>query len=243
MNAEEYHLIEKYLNNDLTEDEQNDFDSRMEDEQFAKKVRVYKEVSESLKAQEKSKHGEEDLKLTLEAVSSEFFASSKKNGRTIPLRNIYWAAAACIVLALSFVFIISWPSGPNYNDYSDYEPLTLSSRSENQSLTMAAEEAFNGKKYTEAAKLLNQLLKADPENPRLKVYLAISYIEIDNYTAAENLLTDVAQGKSVFQSAASWYLALGYLRQDKTNACKKQLEQIPETSPYFNRSKELLDKL
>lgn len=244
MSAEDYHLIEKYLNNDLTEAEQKDFELKMQDTDFADTVRVYTEVNESLQAKEKRKEGEEQLKHTLETVSEDFFATSTKKGKVLPLRNIYWAAAACIVLALSFLFIINWLSeAPQYSDYARYEPLALSSRSDDQSLTIAAEEAFNNGKYAEAATHLKQLSEADADDPRLKVYLALSYIETGNYAQAEHLLTDVQQGTSIFQSTATWYLALSFLKQGNEEACRKQLLKIQEGSPYFEESRKLLEEL
>ncbi|UII33188.1 tetratricopeptide repeat protein [Fulvivirga ulvae] len=244
MSAEDYHLIEKYLNNNLTEAEQKDFELKMQDADFADTVRVYTEVNESLQAKEKRKEGEEHLKHTLKTVSEEFFATSKKKGKVVPLRNIYWATAACIILALSFLFILNWSSdAPEYSNYAHYEPLALSSRSDNQSLTIAAEETFNNGKYAEAAALLEQLSETDPDNPRLKVYLALSYIETENYTQAEHLLAEVQQGTSIFQSTASWYLALSFLKQGNEKACKKQLSKIQEGSPYFEESRALLEEL
>lgn len=244
MSAEEYHLIEKYLNNDLTDAEQKVFESKMHDPDFAETVRVYTEVSESLKAREKGAAGEKELTHTLKTVSSEYFAGAKKKGKLIPLRNIYWMAAACIVIALSFVFIINWQTGqPTYSDYADYEPLALSSRSEEQTLTVSAEEAFNNGNFEEAATHLKQLLETDPDNPKLKIYLALSYIETENYAQAHPLLLDVEQGKSIFRSTASWYLALSYLKQGDRKASEKQLLKIPEDSPYFEKARKLLGEM
>lgn len=245
MDEKEYQLIEKYLSNELTDTELSDFKSRMEtDPDFAITVKVYDDVNSSLQSRADSKEQEEKLKQTINYVSSDFFSDQKKAGRVVSMKSIYWVAAASLVLLISFIFIINQQSVPTFEEYAHYEPLVLTNRSDaDQTLVTSAEEAFNSGQFEEAAQRLDQLLASNPDQPNLKLYLALSLIETGEYSRAEELLKAIEGGNSVYQPMATWYLALNYLKQGRTEDSRETLQKISEQSPYYKEAQELLGEL
>jgi len=158
------------------------------------------------------------------------------------MRPIYWAAAASIILILTFFFILR-QNGPTYSDFAHYEPLVLASRGDADQLKHSAEQSFNSKEYEKAAFYLEELLKLQPENPQIQIYWALSLIETDNYDKGDSLLLHAVRTESLYAQNARWYLALSYLKQDKVKACKAQLKKIKQGDLHYQEAMELLDEL
>lgn len=246
MDEKEYQQIENYLRKELEEDELSAFEARMAaDPEFAATVRAYLDIHNHLQAKTNRKEGEEKLKQTIGKVSADFFSGKKKEGRVVSLKTrIYWVAAASLLLLVGFIYILNLQSAPTYEEYAQYEPLTLSSRSETeQSLTQSAEVAFNNGRFTEAGQHLEQLLELNPDHVNVKLYLALSLIETGKYAQAEALLKEIEEGNSIYAPTASWYLALSYLKQGNENACAAKLKNIPPESSKYEEAQELLEEL
>ncbi|ELR69147.1 hypothetical protein C900_05427 [Fulvivirga imtechensis AK7] len=246
MDERDYQQIESYLQKELEGEELARFEARMAaDPEFAATVETYLAINSHLQARVDRKEGEENLKRTIGHVSAGHFNETNQKGKVISLKSrVYWAAAASLLLLISFVYILNLQSTPTYEEYAHYEPLTLSSRSENeQLLTQSAEAAFNSGQYTKASQHLEELLASNPDHINIKLYLALSLIEIGEYTRAEVHLKAIEQGNSIYAPTANWYLALSYLKQGDKRACIAALKNIPPESSKYKEAQELLKKL
>lgn len=248
MDAEVYHLFEKYLNNDLSDSEKEAFDKRISDDpEFAETFETYKDINASLEAKEARAEGEEALQQSLKAISSRFFEHNSKEEKAVkvvPLRRWVYVAAASVVILLGVIFIVNRnPGEPTYAQYAQYEALALVERGAEDSLKLYAENYFNDRQYEKAANTLDKLLQREPENTEVKLYLGIALTETDQFEEAETLLKEVISGGSVYQDKAAWHLALAYLKQKKTEACKSALKEIPEGAEKYDQAQQLLEEL
>jgi len=244
MEPEEYELIEKYKNDELSPSEKESFEARMaNDQEFGEVVNSYLEIDSSLQAGVDRKKQEDELRHTLNTLSDQYF-EHEKSARIISMRNVYWVAAACAILLVSLIYMIYSPSQPTYQEYANYQTLALADRGNNNELSLQAEEAFNNGEYNEASTLLEDLVNSESEdNHNLELYWALSLIEIDNYVKADSLLSNIERKKSVYGDMARWYLALSYLKQERIEDCKQQLRKIPEDSAHYNEAQKLLKEL
>ena len=243
MEPEEYEEIEKYLNHELTDEKRQAFEKRMlADADFSSFVKSYISIYESLQAGADRASNEQVLKATLRDVSEKHF--DKKNAVSIiSMRNIYWAAAAAIFLAVCLIFIYNLQDPATYEKYAQHQTLALAQRSEGISeLQYAAEDAFNNADYEPAAKYLAQLSQSSPDDNNLKLYWAIALIETSQYDKSDSLLT-VISSSFIYKHTATWYQALSYLKQGKPEAAKTLLEKIPEGADKYDNAQSLLDVL
>ena len=160
------------------------------------------------------------------------------------MRIWVYVAAASVVILLGVIFFVNRnPSKPTYAQYAQYEALALVERGAEDSLKLYAENYFNNKQYEKAANTLEKLLQREPENTEVKLYLGIALTETDQFPRAETLLKEVISGGSAYQDKATWHLALAYLKQKKTEACKSTLKQIPKGAEMYEKARELLKDL
>lgn len=243
MEPEEYEEIEKYLNHELADEERQAFEKRMQvDADFSSFVKSYISIHESLQAGVDRASKEQVLKATLREVSEKHF--DKKNVISIiSMRNIYWAAAAAIFLAVCLIFIYNLQDPATYERFAQHQSLALAQRSEsNSELQHAAEDAFNNADYEQAAKYLAQLSKSSPDDNNLKLYWAIALIETSQYDKSDSLLT-VISSSFIYKHTATWYQALSYLKQGKLEAAKTLLKKIPESAEKYDKAQSLLNAL
>ena len=246
MEPEEYELFEKYLTDELTAPEKVAFETRINnDPEFAETFHTYKDIQTTLTARESSRAGETALRKNLDTLADEYIdGKTEKTAKVIPLKRAYLWAAASVIIILGTLYIFTQEFGdPSYAQYSHHEPLALATRGQQDSLFMVAENTFNKEDYTTATRALEAIVQKDPENAKAKLYLAIACIETEQYDRAGTLLSEIQKGTSVFQHQATWYLALSYLKQEKKEACRAALKEIPEESDRYTQARELLEKL
>jgi tetratricopeptide (TPR) repeat protein len=77
----------------------------------------------------------------------------------------------------------------------------------------------------------------------MKFSLATCYLELDKYSEAEKIFSEIAAGQSAYTASAGWYLALSSLKQKDIKTCRNRLQSIPQSSSYYARAAELLRKL
>ena len=73
--------------------------------------------------------------------------------------------------------------------------------------------------------------------------LAECYLETGNYSDANNIFLNISNGQTAYAEQAKWYLALSALKQKDYTQCRNYLLNIPPSSPYFSKAKQLLQKL
>ncbi|MBJ6366687.1 tetratricopeptide repeat protein [Snuella sedimenti] len=243
MEEQDYTAFEAYLTNELSQEARINFETRLKaDAEFNKAFNTYKELSAFLAHTLENETPSEAFKSNLENISNTHFSKYKKQKTVFALRPWQYAVAASIVLLIG-IFMFDNLSNPQFNDYNNYQTISLTVRGDDSELIKTAEIAFNTKDFNKASKALNKLIALDAENAELKLYRAIANIELNEFDKADTELEGITKGNSVFKNKAIWYLALSKLKQKDYKACKAVLKTLSEEAEDFERAQKLLSKL
>lgn len=244
MEERDYLLFETYLEGDMPQDDIVTFEKRLEkDSGFNNAFKLYKETASFLEDKFKNEDEREAFKTNLQNISQAYFNNAKSNSNKIKKqRYLKFGLAACTIMLLGF-FIFNQFSSPDYNDYANYDTVSLTVRGENEALLQTAETAFNNKNFEIANDAFEGLLILDKNNAELKFYYALCNIETNNFELADSLLNSLQKGTSAYKQKAVWFLALSKLKQDELGECAEILKTIPQDSEDYQQAQKLLKKL
>jgi len=250
----DYLEIENYLLGELDDEQLLAFEKKLkEDVDFAKEVALYKEINATLSSRFSSYDEENKLRNTLEDLGTIHISKpissqikdefKKKEPKVFSLRKYSkYLVAASLVLFASLVWMNS-NTNPTYSDFVSYETIELTVRGNNNEHLSIAQKAFNNKDFLLAQKEFKILLQEDSTNVELQLFLAISYIEQNKFELADNMLTKIINGKSVYKNKAIWHLALSKLKQKDYKLCKEVLRTLPKNADDYSKAEKLLEKL
>ena len=237
----DHYEIEKYFAKELTEQELIDFNKKLElDADFAKEVSLYKEINDVLENRVDQTE-QNQLRDTLKNISN---SNSKKEPKVFTLNNFskYLVAASVLIFASILYFNMN-TSSPTYEDFSKHSTLDLVVRGDADLAITKAQDAFNDENYSKAEQQFRAALFTQPENTELKIYLAVSLIEQNKFEMAQNVLSPIKNGKSIFKNKATWYSGLSYLKQNDKINCKKTLSTLPKDAEDYNKAQKIINKL
>lgn len=237
--------MERYLANEMTVREQTAFEDLLrKDPELMEEFLLRKKVNEAII--------EDDIMNLRDQIDH---IASPKN-LTIKHKSVIYALAAAIVIALVVVgahFIMQTETHVGDQLFASYYstyPSVLNSRSADavsveEQLIRNAFKYYDHKNFKKAATHFNNLLTFDSKNHMAMFYLAISYIELENYTEAEIYLNKLLGNQNqIFWEQSHWYLSLVYLKQNNTEKAVELLQIIIDEN--FSRSSDaskILDNL
>ena len=241
--------IEKYLGGELSRDELQAFDLRLQnDKAFTEIFALYKSVDTEMHEAE----DERELRNSLSGISQKHFnvaAPAKviklKTNRTRWLLYATAAAASIIIL----LFLKPWQDKILSNEqlYAQYavpEELPAVVRGANEdSLLIKAKTLFNQKNYAAALPLLDSIIKLKPGEAQLQLSLGICLTQTGKFESAINIFDSLAAKESSYKYDAMAWKAFAFLKQDKTEACIAALKLIPVDAANYEKAKELIRKL
>ena len=238
--------IERYLNDEMQPQERTDFELQLQtDEELQNAFELYNSINNTMK-EEDVPEDEKELTQTLQQLNRKYIL---KGGKVREGNFKKWlaAAAAVVIIVLSAVYFLSQDklsAEELYAGVAVHAPLKIQLRGNvADSLAGTAADKFNNKHYYEALPLLQQYLQLQPDDIQMRFAEGICQLELDNYSAAENIFTTIAAGRSGFAESAGWYQALTALKQKDLSRCRNLLKAIPQTSQYSTNAGELLKKL
>lgn len=245
MQEQEYIQFDQYLLEELSTEERLDFEKRLEsDTEFKKSFNTYKELSSFLENKFENEAETNAFKKNLENISNAHFnttetvATQPKKSKVFRFAQLAMAASVAIFLG---IFAFNQFSNPAYSDYNSHEPMTVTRG--NVKDLIEATKAFNNQEFEKAHGLLKKVLDNDPDNSEVRLYYAITNIELDNYKIADTDLNKLINGKSAYKDKALWYSALSRLKQRNIDATIVLLKQISEEADDYKKAQKLLDKL
>jgi len=243
MNPELTDKIERYLNNEMQPQERDDFELELaSDEELKRSLELYRGIDTTMSATTKEK----ELRQSLQQMNREYFA---EGGNIKQGRFKKWLAIAASVLVIVFGAVYFLSSGKSsaeelYAEFARPAPLNIQMRGNTtDSLAQEAASAFNKKDYPKARTLLEEYIKLQPADVQMEFALGICYVETAEYARAEGIFAKQVSARTAFAEAAAWWLGLCWLKIKDYPQCKSYLERIPQTSPYYTRARELLEKL
>tara|TARA_R110002050_G_scaffold57866_5_gene130175 strand:- start:1945 stop:2691 length:747 start_codon:yes stop_codon:yes gene_type:complete len=247
MNDQNYIQFEAYLSKEMTKEELITFEARLKSEpEFNQAFNTYKGLSSFLEHKFENETASNAFQENLKKISDRHFNNSEvvqEQATKSKTFNLFKYAIAASVALLFGIFTFNQFTNPTYNDYSDYDAISLTVRGANDDLLQTAENAFNNKDFAKAEAAFRGLIKLDSENSELIFYSAISNIELNNFEIADALLEDLKEGKSAYKYKGVWYLALSKLKQKDEEACLAILKTIPEDADDYKQAQKLIKKL
>lgn len=243
MQDQDYILFENYLLGDLSKEDINAFELRLEtDSKFKESFKTYKELSSFLEHKFENEEASTAFQNSLKNISKTYFEKQDSPKKIVHFKPWQYAMAASVALLVGIVFFNNF-SSPIYGDYANYDSISLTVRGDEDALQKTAETAFNAKDFAKAEEAFKSLLVADKDNVELQFYRAVSNIELNNFELAEKTLTSISKGQSVYKNKAIWYLALSKLKQEEYDDCLEILKTIPEDADEYNEAQKLIKKL
>ncbi|HAF28691.1 MAG TPA: hypothetical protein DCG75_06545 [Bacteroidales bacterium] len=158
-------------------------------------------------------------------------------------RKFYYYAAASAALLIATGGLMQRLSGPEMNNtrvfekyYAPYE-VTVTYRSGNTEvdrLLLNALERYEEKDYEYALVLFEEVLESRQNDMAVNLYSGISYMEEEKYQKATKSFSNIISDKdNLFIEQANWYLAMCYLKTEKTDKAQDVLREIINEESYY----------
>ena len=251
-------LIEKYLDKNLTEEEQSIFNQRLSDATFANEVRLYEKAVQAVYA-----FGDSRLKAVLQAEEAKLQADTPVRTPQYSLPVVRpnwqkWAMAASFLLVAS---VAAWLWLPIVTEVEDNKPTATKSifaanfkpypnyaqpvvRGAGLKNDIDKAYALYEKKEFKAA--LTYFAKIDPPLNEDLFLEANAYLVIQQTEKAIPLLEKVSTSETAnpdLQQNAQWYLALALseTQPEQAMALFQKMKETPNHS-YQSQAAEVLEK-
>jgi hypothetical protein len=243
------YLQERHLRGELTTEEQTAFDQMLaSDPEFAREVKAGELAVEGLKSlhirqriqevrqqvgdQQKEKEAPTELK--------------KKPGRVISIfrRPLSIAASVLVLVVAAYFIYLSFGSQSLYDQYNQHPTFAVTEMSASADYDLSrAEAAFQKGDYEVTQQELSAYLNARPTDTLALLFQGICQLELDNFSQAEGIFSDIQAGTSDFRDLGEWYLALTFLKQEDTERAREVLSNIAQDSEKYADAQALLGAL
>jgi len=238
MNEERYIAFDQYLQDEMTVEEKNSFESQLaKDPEFASEFETFKAVNLHLETKFGYEKEREAFKENLIKVSDIHFNKPK----VIALKPWHYSVAASIMILVG-LFFYNYNQRPSFDDYNHPETAYFTERSDENATLKQAETAFNAKEFKKAVPLFESILK-QKNTPEIQYFYGVSLLQSRQLKQAETVFNDLKSGTSVYKDKALWNLALIKLKQKKYDACKAILLTISEDYEDYVEVESLLKDL
>lgn len=236
-------LIERYFDNEMSESEKQEFIEQVKNDLELRHLFDRERLlinTARLNAARNNLEFLKDLDKTLPAVNPEPRTS----------RFLYYAVAASVMLLIAVGIFVFNPKQDSPSElYAEYfvpypnvfEP-TVRGASTSAKRTQAFQSYEQGD-YTNAASLFSELTATD-RNPGMLMLLANANLAIGKTEEAKAIFAELAKKEDTLRNAATWYLAICYLKQGDIGSSRAILTKIAESdNEYSKRADAVLKKL
>lgn len=241
MNERDSTLLNDYFNRLLDPDEARAVETRAaNDPVFGAEFALRAEMEDFPR-----KEAQRDLLIdTLKSVGAEYFKQQLAETPQIKVvrNNIrrWIALAASVTLIAAAIWFFTRTDEPTYQHYALHAPLSLTVMGKTEQVKSEAEAAFGKKDYANALAALEQVLIAEPDNIKAKLYRGICLLELGRTTEARSVFDPLTTGNSALREDAVWYIALSYLKENNLNDCKATLAKIAPGEAHYEAAQEIL---
>lgn len=247
MNERDSTLLNDYFNGLLSpEDARSVRDRAASDPAFGEEFTLRTEMEDFPRRAEKRK----EFTATLRSVEKDFFQeglsseSPAQRSMTAKVTRGRWLAiAAGIALLACALWFFNRPGLPDYRQYADFAPLSLTVRGVADQNKSEAEKAFVAKNYPEALAALERVLADEPANITAQLYKGICLLELDRASEARAVWKPIADGSSALRDEAGWLTALSYLKEKNYPACRQVLQSVEAGTDHYRNAQKLLEEL
>lgn len=220
-------LLERYLEGEVEQllDENG---VALTEQEVAQAIEEYQDLviqleGAALKAQLQERH----------AVKTE------KKGK---ITRLYWlAAAAAVLLSITFAYLWKQKSAPQFEDYFTHFKQLETNRGTTSSDFATALESYSRRSYEEAYTLLSALDKPPKE---AFFFQGVSALATERtQQAIDAFLKAGIDPTNRYYQQTRWYLALAYWKAGDLDKAKRYWSSIPEDDHNYELAQELLMSL
>lgn len=226
---------EAYENNinRLTNNWVNDWKKEEKDIDYLKGLKSF--VANGMAQNQEKKQHEPKLKIVKKQETSDKYKYLNK-----------WFYLAASIAAIFIISINLWdyiysPVSNSELFASYYQPYDLassqtrSSDTETETKFQKASNLYEAEDYTEALKLFNKVLSADSEHVKARFLYGLTQLETRNYKSAAEEFNLVIQLNGSYNIDARWYLALCYIKLEKTEKAVQLLKELSLIKNYYQK--------
>ena len=246
-------LLEGYIDNSLTQQEVKSLEHQLQNNiKLVRELALRKELN-SLALEDEVETLRDKL-LWIQNISEnnriEVIVSSNRNQQ---FKRIFYAAAAVTGIAFGSWFTmhstrsqVDAQSLFNENLKTHHPMIILREgvARDFQKQLAQANYYFRNEKFTDAAIQYEVLLINNPESVSVRFYLAISYLHLEEYLKAIDLLNYIIVNESLYTDLAVWYKGLAYIALNDIEAALITLSPLAESEGNIGvKAKELCNQL
>ena len=248
-NYEDIILLERYLEQSLTEEEVRRLEKRLAEEPALKELYQNEKLLVNGIRYGHLKSSLEQLK-TLESSLPAIKNPSEETARVVPFKT-YWkpfAVAASFVVLIGSFLLWNRRAEPaelfaeNFKPYPNViEPVLRGTSEQNQRADAFA--AYDRLDYERAATGFKELLKVK-EEPGILLLLGNANLILGRTSEAKENFVTLSKDFDEYDLLAKWYLSLCYMKMGDNDSAKVLLEEIAgQGSSYQEKARVLLKKL
>lgn len=241
MTEEDYLLIDKKLNNELTSDEVRAFEQRYaQDPAFAEEYLLQQQLVDTLCSQH-AQQLKEEMKTLHEEVKAE-----RRRHRYRWAYAVAAAIALLLVAGAAFFYFRAPTSEALYSAYYYPYRAKVMSRGTLPERRNRAEDLYSEGNFTAAIPILKDLSVSDSiMADRWRLILGNAYLQSDSIPQAIQQFERVASSENAeYRQFARWYTALSHLKTGNQAATRAALQPIAEQPGLFQlRAQQLLHEL
>lgn len=247
MNYSKY--VDRYLENVMSKEERVWFEKELEGNlKLQDEVRLQKRLHKAI-ADKEAFALEEQLNLIHDQVYKPWTVKLSKSSMK---KAMVIVSGIAVSLALVAVLLISQKNNTSTTDlYAQYfEPaeIGMSFRTSGNAVSNDLKTAmmlYESKRFDEAIKMFEEILKNDNSRIGLNLYSGISHMEVKEYDEANIRFRKIIDHKTnAFIESAEWYLGLCYLLKDDEEMAIQIFTEISNGKGFYSKeSKKILKKL
>jgi len=229
-------LIQKYIKNKLTKEEQRLFDNLLKnDTDFKQEFELHKDLKAVIRNEERISLKKEFQKMdTVKKVSL--------------FSKIIIAASFALLLSVGSYFMFKDNSLNNQELFAiNFEPYrnVMHPVVRGEEDLTKIEEAFVYYENGEFTKFIERIESSNYKNKEYNFYIANAYLAKGNSKEALLILEDYLDNKNAkFTTKAYWYLGLVFLKLDQTENAKIAFEKVKNRGDYnLKKTIDLLNNL
>ena len=234
------HILQKYLDNDLSERELARFEQELNaSPDLLVDLDLYKEVDEAIADTEVL-----DFRAQLTDLREETRRS--ETGRRVFRFTRPWhyaaSAALALLVAIGLATVLGRPLSNNdlFVKYMKPYELVLTNRAMDNEFTQLlmnrAESAYLSGDFAKAIGYYNEVLEINSEKVEADFYKGVSNMEINEYVGASESFTRVIEhNDNLFIQKAEWYLAGCLLAMNESDRARRQLAMIASSANHFHK--------
>ncbi len=258
MNAAWLENIDKYLHNEMSDEEQLQFELELaNDAELASVFNVYRTVETETRNDEKYKSNELALKGSIKKLNEVYFKTQvKQPGKIIQMkkRKLYKmigaiAASIIVIVCCYFLFFTDKQNGQQLaKNYINSELIQISPKMDGAADNLQKGiDAYNSKDYTTALALFKQVANSQPQNSQAKKYTGLVYLVTNKYDKALETFDELAAMQGLYSNPGMFLKAVTLLKRDNEGdkeKAKQLLQQVVnENAEGSNEASQWLEKM